>query len=346
MNVLMIGPALDIKGGMSTVISSYLDSEIKNVHKLSFLPSISGSSIFQKAISEQVGFLKFFLKLKKTDLVHIHMASRRSTFRKMKYIELAYRKKKKIVLHIHGGGFGIFFEKCSDGQKANIIKTLNKCDKIIVLTKEWQDYFSRIIEPKKIAIIHNGTVLQQFIRKEFNHDFCFAGRLVKEKGIFELVEAFTDVLKQYPEAKLFIAGDGEDKMALKNKVLDLKISDSVKFLGWINREKLKELFEKCTFNVVPSYFEAFSMTIIEAMSFGQIVIASNVGGIPTIIEDRKNGIMIEPKDREDLSKKILDILSQAKPQRQISNNATKTVDKRFSFDHSIAEVLKIYQGCM
>lgn len=345
MNILIVGPALSIKGGMSTVIRNLLDSRLKLKYRMLFLPSIEGRNIFKKFVSEICGLINYLQKVKWADIVHIHMASRRSTFRKMKYIKIAHRSNKKIILHIHGGGFKDFYHKCNAKQKKNILAMFKMCNQIIVLTEEWKKYFEQLVDPNRISVIYNGVKKNSEKRQTFNHHFCFVGRLVKEKGIYELVEAFNIVRQKYPDAKLSIAGDGPELKKLKNIVTELSLNESVEFLGWLQEDALESLYRKNTFFVLPSYFEAFPMSVIEAMSYGCIVIASNVGGIPTIINGKTNGVLIKSEDTSDLAKNIMRILSDIERQKAISWSSIESVIHRFNIEESLNKIDKLYESC-
>lgn len=345
MNILMVGPSLSIKGGMSTVISNILNSKLKYKYNLLFLSSIECGNIFKKFISECLSLINYRKKIEWADIVHIHMASRRSTFRKMKYINIAYSNNKKIILHIHGGGFKDFYSKCSKRQKASIIEMFKKCDRIVVLTEDWKNYFNKLANPSKITIIYNGVKKNNEKRQEFNHNFCFIGRLVKEKGVYELVEAFSIVRQKYPDIKLLIAGDGPELNNIKSLIAELSLNNSIKLLGWLQKNDLENIYRECTFFVLPSYFEAFPMSVIEAMSYGCVVIASNVGGISTIIDGERNGVLIKPKNSSVLSNVMISILDNIKKQKIISRVSAEDAINKFSIEESIDKIDKLYQEC-
>ena len=344
MNILIVGPALSIKGGMSTVIRNLLDSRLKLKYHMLFLSSIEGGNILKKFVSEICSFIKYLQKVKWADIVHIHMASRRSTFRKMKYIKIAHRGNKKIILHIHGGGFKDFYNKCNAKQKKNILAMFKMCNQIIVLTEEWKKYFEQLVDPSRISVIYNGVKKNSEKRQIFNHHFCFVGRIVKEKGVYELGEACNIVKQKYPDAKLSVAGDGPELKNLKNIVTELALNDSVEFLGWLQKDTLENLYRKNTFFVLPSYFEAFPMSLIEAMSNRCVVISSKVGGVPTIIDDERDGFLVNPKDSNDLAKKICLAMSSLQKQKDIGYRAQEKVNNNFSIDQSIAKIGKIYSN--
>ena len=113
--ILMIGPARDVKGGMTSVIDNYFKYGLDKKVDLKYVETVNDKSIISKLLKEIKGKGEFLHEIKKNDIVHIHMASRRSTFRKIKYINLSKKYDKKVVLHIHGAEFKMFFdEECSN----------------------------------------------------------------------------------------------------------------------------------------------------------------------------------------------------------------------------------------
>ena len=103
--VLMIGPARDVKGGMTTVVDNYYKVGLDKKVELKYIESCNDKNIIFKFFKEIKGIVEYRINIKKYDIVHIHMASRRSTFRKIKYIKVAKKFHKKVIVHIHGGGY-------------------------------------------------------------------------------------------------------------------------------------------------------------------------------------------------------------------------------------------------
>ena len=341
--VIMVGPARNVKGGMSTVVNNYFNYGLDHDFNLKYVETINDGNKINKFIKEKLGFLTFLFNIKKNDIVHIHMASRRSTFRKIMYIKISKFFKKKIVLHIHGGGFKKFFdEECNIKQKKYIKKYLNYCDKIIVLSEEWFEYFKYLVDRSKICVIYNGVDVPSKKEKEFiDKNILFLGRIEKDKGIYELIDAINVLVKKDPDVKLYIGGSGESNR-LNEVIKNYKLEKNVILLGWINDEEKKKYFELCSYFILPSYFEAMPMSLLEAMANSCVVIATNVGGIPHVINNRINGILINPKKIDEIVKVVDELFDNKKLNLTLSNNAYLTVLEKFNINGNIDSIKKIY----
>ena len=310
--VLMIGPARNVKGGLTTVVDNYYQYGLNEKVILKYIESCCDKNIFLKFIKEILGIFQFIFCLNKFDIIHIHVASRRSTFRKILYIKISKFYNKKVVLHIHGGGFREFFDNEISSQKRKYIKKwFNKADKIIVLSEEWKLYFSKIIDDKKIVVMYNGVNIPNDFEKKFNEKILFMGRICEEREI-------DDFIKKY------------------------QLEDNVIKHGWINGDSLKtQLIDNSIF-VLPSYFEAMPMSILEAMAYKNIVIATCVGGIPQVIEDNINGFLIRPGDVQSMESIIEGIINSDVYQKNIPIEARKTIIEKFNIKRNIKELVKIY----
>jgi len=114
----------------------------------------------------------------------------------------------------------------------------------------------------------------------------------------------------------------------------LGIADKVEFLGRQGRIKVVELLQGCQVFVLPSRSEPFGIVLIEAMACRKPIVATKVGGIPEIIENGRNGILVEPDDDKALADALLTVLKDANLQRQVAENGHATVLERFRSEHT------------
>jgi glycosyltransferase involved in cell wall biosynthesis len=125
--------------------------------------------------------------------------------------------------------------------------------------------------------------------------FVFIGWLEEAKGVFELLAAFDSVRKSIPGAHLEICGNGSAAAELRLKVRQLEMEDAVTFRGWVGSEEKAAALARAWALVLPSYSEGMPNAVLEAMAAGRAVIASNVGGIPELVEDGESGLLVEPR---------------------------------------------------
>lgn len=342
--VLMLGPARTVKGGMTSVVNNYFKCGLDKKIELKYIETINDKNKLLKLIKEIKGKIEFKLNIKKFDIVHIHMASRRSTFRKGKYIEIAKKHGKKVILHIHGAEYKMFWEECNQKKKEKILHILNLADKIIVLSEEWKEYFSNLVDSKKIIVIYNAILIPQDFNKDLEtQKLLFLGRFGKRKGIFDLLEVFTKLTVKYPNIELYAGGDGEiQKVAqiIKNN----NIEKNVHLLGWVQGKKKEELLKKCSFFILPSYNEGMPMSLIEGMAYKNVCISTNVGGIPKVINNNINGILIEAGDKKALYSSIDMLLKTEDLCKKLSDNARKTAEQKFNIERNIEVLINLYKA--
>ena len=143
------------------------------------------------------------------------------------------------------------------------------------------------IKENKIIALHNFIDIKQYDLETKDEGYAlYFGRLSKEKGILNLIKAFSKT----QNGMLYIAGEGEEKENIEKLINENKLTHRVKLLGFLNSEEMKEYIRKCKFVVVPSiWYENCPYSIIETLAIGKPIIGSNIGGIPELVQDNING---------------------------------------------------------
>lgn len=179
-------------------------------------------------------------------------------------------------------------------------------------------------------LIENKTT--SFIEDKY---ILFVGRLVAEKGILTLLNAYKNISKQFSNEKLWIIGDGIQLKELQNFVIKNNLTNA-SFLGNKTRDELQKIYSNAKFTVVPSeYLEAYGNVILESLSFGKTIITSDLVGIKDEIVENKVGLTYSFKNQLELEEKIIKLLSNENLRIELENNipkylATKTFAKHFS----------------
>jgi glycosyltransferase involved in cell wall biosynthesis len=148
------------------------------------------------------------------------------------------------------------------------------------------------------------------------------------------------VLRESPNALLVLVGDGPERNALEKEAINLGIRSSVCFLGV--REDIPELLYSMDVVVMPSMFEGLPMVLLEAMASGKAVVASRVGGIPNVIQERVNGIMLPPGDVCGLTTALCGLLKNRQLRVALGQKARETVESRFSACSMAKRYVEIY----
>ena len=207
------------------------------------------------------------------------------------------------------------------------------------------------IEKDKIEVLHRGTVVNSEMLdkiknkrlKSENITFLTASRLIKEKGVAEVIDIFANFVKKYPKAKLFIAGDGPYKETLGKQVEQYTLQKSVIFLGHISQEELFVYMNKTDFFILMSRYKAERLPNVlkEAMLRKCICVTTYTVGIEELIENNSNGFIFEAK--EDVMAFLHSINFDDNFLSKIANNGQKIIIEKFNVDKTMKKYLAIWQ---
>lgn len=344
MRVLMIGPDRSVHGGISGVVNNYYEAGLDKRIDLCYIGTMAEGSKLRKFLKAAGAFAVFLWKLPGYEIVHVNVASDASYVRKSFFIRAAKAFHKKIVIHQHGGDFEGYYRGLSDKGKERVREVLAMGDAFLVLAPFWKEFFGGLIDKDKIAVFPDSIRIPEKEEKRYGqHKLLFLGRICKAKGVGELLSVVPVLKEKYPDIKLYLGGIFEEK-ELEDKVREL--SDCVKWLGWIAGDEKKKHLKECDIFVLPSYFEGQSVSILEAMAYSCAVVASNTGGIPQMIINGETGILTEPRSEEALKEGLNKVLSDAVLCERLGRKAYDKVEKEFSIDSNMEELLKIYESIL
>jgi glycosyltransferase involved in cell wall biosynthesis len=163
----------------------------------------------------------------------------------------------------------------------------------------------------------------------------------KVEGVKKLIEAFTCIEKEYPNAILLIVGDGNYRRELEILCERKNLKEKVIFCGFV-----ENTFVPLTLTDIYAHIslqEGLPIALLEAMSCGKPVVAANIGGIPELITNKKTGILVEPVP-EKIAKEIIDLLKNKDEMNRLGEAAKKHVEDKFSWDRTVDEYLELYNS--
>jgi glycosyltransferase involved in cell wall biosynthesis len=174
------------------------------------------------------------------------------------------------------------------------------------------------------------------------NNITFAGRLHEGKGVAVLIEAFGKVLKQLPGANLHLFGDDTHASQLKKLSRDLHPGEQIIFHGLVPHEQMPQYYAFANVIVLPSvWIENSPLIILEAMAAGRPVIGSRIGGIPELIKDGETGLLSIPGDAEDLSYKILQLLTDKEKAEKMGRKGRELVEEGYGVKQHLTEYFKV-----
>jgi len=203
------------------------------------------------------------------------------------------------------------------------------------------------LDPSRFALIPNGIDVSSRIRADTKEDtenaraalgfgatgplVAAIGRLAEMKGLAHLLRAWPLVRSSVPDARLLVVGEGEEERALKALAVELRLGDSVQFLGF--RRDVGDLLDAIDLIVLPSVRdEGCSNTLLEAMWHGKPAVVTRCGGLPSVVENGAQGIVVEIGDEDGLGKAIARLLTDERERGRMGAAARRAIEEKFTRD--------------
>tara|TARA_B110000438_G_scaffold224917_1_gene218870 strand:- start:1351 stop:2367 length:1017 start_codon:yes stop_codon:yes gene_type:complete len=284
-------------GGIDSVIKGYEEDGLYSDVKYSRLSTHTGGAKWKDLLLFiRTFFTVMWLLIKdKQAILHCHMSFNGSFWRKFIFMLLAKVFGAKSIIHLHGSEFKDYYARSSKRRKKLICYLINNVDEFIVLSDTWND-FIHSITGRQCTVINNYVDIDKTEGKRGDKQIVFLGALIKRKGVYDLIEACSQLTEDYT---LHLCGSGEDEQVaefIKTK----NLTNKVIMHGWINAEQKRTLLSECNLFVLPTYNEGLPMVIIEAMACEIPILTTPVGAIPEVIIPGKTGYLFTPGNIEQL----------------------------------------------
>ena len=250
-------------------------------------------------------------------------------------------------------------------------KVIKEASKIILLSESEKSDLLKLYgcPPEKTLVIPGGVDLKDWPLTEKNkardyqmikhHEFVilFIGRFEWRKGLGTLISAVNILKGSIPHLKVMIVGgkifgknknkaDSKEYNRILGMVKSYKLEAMVNFTGNIENKALSNLYRSADAFVIPSYYEPFGLVALEGMANKVPVIASNVGGLASIIKPNENGLLFEPRNAKDLAGKIMQVYTSKDLSATLADNAYKKVVEHYSWKHIAKRISEEYASLM
>lgn len=357
--MLIVGPSTPYYGGMVSCVDGLYNSDLQNkfnlrlfnVNKIKKM-DINGSKRRNNAI-KSILFIKllliyiFELVKFKPALVHIHTSSFMGFYEKGVLVLISKIFKCKTILHIHGGAFKDFYIKARF--KGLIKFILNSSSSVVVLSNMWFSWFGEIVDENKLTIVPNGVNVNNEKKMRVNKTndtlkFLFLGRLVRDKGLYEVVEAVKLLEEEsYKDYKIIFAGEGIEKNKLEQEILTNNQDHVIEVLGKVTGEDKNIVLSNSNVFLLPSYNEGMPISLLEAMGEGHYVIASNVGAVPEVIRNNNMGKIISPRSVASLVSAMKEVLENRDLYKKLGEGNKVFIENNYSWSKIAIIVEKLYE---
>jgi glycosyltransferase involved in cell wall biosynthesis len=336
--IVMMGTGARTRGGISAVVATYREEGLFARWPIHYIPTHCDGSRLVKAAVAVAAFFRLLALLVRfsNGVLHVHSASRASFWRKCVYMACARLARWRVIFHLHGGGFARFLsEECGPVRRSIVRFFLDRADRIVVVSETWERWMRGATSNRRIMCIPNPVTtgdrpllsagatggprsdnrgLSPVVPKREPGLVAFIGRCEASKGLFDLLEAANLLRGTIPQVRLECAGDGDLAKAARYAIA-LNLGTRVSLPGWV-----------------------------EAMAAGCPVIATPVGGIPDVITDGIDGLIVPAGDPEALAHAIQRVLRDPAFARSLGNAARETIANRYAAGRSLERLEQLYAG--
>lgn len=280
----------------------------------------------------------------KADVVHIHAEGPAAV------CWLPKLRKKKVIVTVHGldwarakwGRFATKYIKFGERQ------AVKRADEIIVLSRGIQEYFRKEYG-RKTVFIPNGVSRPEIrgaeeIKKrwglEKDNYVLFLGRIVPEKGLRYLIEAWNHIVTN---KKLVIVGGSSDTQEFLAELKEMsRENDSIIFTGFQQGQVIEELYSNAYIYVLPSDLEGMPLSLLEAMSYGNCCVVSDIDECIEVVEER--AVIFRHSSTEDLKRVLQELLDDTEKVRKYKNTTADFISAKYNWDDVVDRTLELYRG--
>lgn len=311
--VLHMGPDPAIGGGMAAALRALLDSPLAQRYELDVDPTYRGP----RPLSRLALYCFALARLTAWSLrgrgriVHVHATVRGSMYRKSVCVLLARGLRRRVVLHVHSGAGDIAAFRAGRGRLSLALfrAAFAAADAVLAVSARSAEALSEAYSVPLPEVVPNAAPpIQSFERPELPAGqlpvVYLGGFANAAKGGDVMLRALELALGRCPGLNVVLAGPGEPPP----EALELAAEESVSWVGWLEPFERDALLRAARVLVMPSRSEGLPMALLEAMSFGLAVVATEVGGIPEVVEARCEGLLVPPEDPEALADALCELV--------------------------------------
>jgi len=239
------------------------------------------------------------------------------------------------------------------GKLRKFIKfVFNKVDIIICQSQYWKRLFEKLAynqSKSKFVVIENMINFEDYkgikIReasKNISATILFMAWVTRAKGIYELIEAIKMLAQEGLKFKVIIAGHGDEYETIRKSIDKSNLHNFVEMKGWVLGDEKHKILAESDIFVLPTYFEGYPNSLVEAMAAGKACIATKVGSIPDMIDHKKTGLLIEKESSKQLYESLSLLINNENLRKTISINARNKIQNTNTVESGISKFKEIF----
>lgn len=331
--VLWVSTSTETRGGVATYVRTMQRTPVWDLWHIRHVATHRNGSVAARLAAFVTGTGSFVheLVVRRPAVVHLHSSFKGSFARKSVLAWISRVVGVPVVIHIHSGGFREFYFRSPRPLQHYIRVTLEGADTVIALGEKWAGALRQIAPAARIAVVSNAveprTPVDQPGPGEPVH-VLFLGDIEDHKGAFLLLDAWSQLAQgsSSGRADLVMAGAGAVARA-RARVEELGIADQVHVTGWVAPAQVETLLRGSHVLVLPSTFEGQPMAVLEAMANGLCVVATDVGGVPDLVDNC--GLLLPVGDLASLVGALRRVVSDAALRAELGSLGFRRVQEKF-----------------
>jgi glycosyltransferase involved in cell wall biosynthesis len=342
--VALVGPAPTGRGGIAGTVRA-IEACLSDRYELVVVATHAEGGAARKASAAVSGLarLAVLCARREVDAVHVHASTGVSFARKAAALAIARGFGVPTILHVHSGGFDERLR--STGRRGALgrgalRRALRAADAVVALTDGWAVELERFADVRARVIPNapDGAPPARRARADpgASATIVYLGHLYRDKGVYELAEAFATLRRTRPALRLVLAGEGGERRALSERLG----GDGVELPGWIGPERKSELLATATCLALPSYREGLPLVVLEAMQAGLPIVATAVGGVPEVVRHEREALLVAPRDRVALEQALARVIDDRELGRRLGAAGLRRAEaySREAFARRVAEL--------
>jgi len=351
--VLIVGPTPPPIGGISAQVELLLNSSLNREFELAqFDPEAPLVQAGERApllkrlfVSARMAF-RFLFRLVSAPvaLVHLHASSFPGVYEKALLALIAKAMRRKVIFQLHGGGFEQAYRQSR--AKWLIRFCLRLPDRLVAVSEGLTREIRVALPDALVEVVPNSITTEPYQprlpRESGPLRILFVGWMIREKGIFDLLDATARLAHRLPPFEVHMVGDGRAMGEFHQAVSERGMGGIFQIHGWQEGEDKCRFFRSADIFALPSHVEAFGIVLLEAMAAGLPIVATRVGGIPEIVVDGVQGDLVPPHDAEALAQALEKLCSDPELRARYGAAGLQKARAEYDVESGVALVAAIY----
>lgn len=353
-HIVMASPeGTELGGGIGTVsnlISTILKKQDPSI-QLTVINTRGSQWNRLWPVNFSVGFLKLLLccVINRPTILHLHVSERFSFLRKALLLVLGRTFRVPAILHHHGAELITSYRSGNGAMKFLVRSTVRLAALNLVLGEVHREFLAQDlgVDRDRIVVLHNATGDRQLARPDRTayvggrFQLLFLANLIPRKGVGELLSALALLRSRGTDVPVILAGGGRIDH-YRRESAELGIADLCTFAGWVSGDGLSGLLESADALVLPSFHEGLPMSILEALSAGVPVIATEVGSIPEVLDSGVDSLLLKPGDVPSLAQAIETLVKDHALRGALAIAGRALFERKFTQEAYARDLMTVY----